>query len=299
MQQLDTPRGPVPFIPRDLKKWPRNSQPPAIDEAKLRGVTVHWPGGVEAKRYANADTFEKLLAIDTARVGDSIRGHNARPGITDVGYNYLIGRSGVLFEGRGWTRNGANGALLKEIRDQYPPGTAGSNPWWVSVQVIAGTDLPDLTAAQWETLKRFYTWVVARAGIAHPQVNGHRDVRATACPGDVVHGRLPDVAAAWPVVASKPPVPPTPDPEEDDMAATVIRVNDGDRAQFAVVGGMARWITSPDERQTLDFLGQTKPGSLLPVNRADLKAFVLVGPAPDYGSLPGPYTTAADFGSVA
>ena len=105
-----------------------------------------------------------------------------------------------------------------------------------------------------------------------------------------------DVADAMTPV--QPPQPETPD-QEDDMAATVFRANDGDRAQFAVVGGVARWITSPAERQRLDFIGQTKPGSVIDCDRSLFRDFVLVGPAPDYGDLPGPYTTAADFGSVA
>lgn len=214
---LKTPRGDVLYVPRDLTKWPRNGVPSTMVQDQ-RGMTVHWPGGYEERRYRNVTNFSSMLSVDADRVGDSIRAHNAirdasgKPTHTDVGYNYFVGRSGVVFEGRGWSQNGANGALLPGIKSQYPNGATTSNPYWVSVQVIAGVDLPDLTIAQWEALKRFYTWVAEKAEIDNPRVNGHRDVRATACPGDVVHANLKHVAAAWPV---------TQHPEDDEDMKTL------------------------------------------------------------------------------
>lgn len=209
---ISTPRGDILFVSRDLNLWPRNSTPPALKVGQQRGMTVHWPGGFEERRYRNATSFDTMFKIDVDRVGDSIRDHNSRPGITDVGYNYFVGRSGAVFEGRGWHQNGANGAILSELKPQYPPGTTTTNPYWLSVQVIAGQDLMDLTIAQWESLKRLYTWIVEKADIENPQVNGHRDVRATACPGDVVHSKLYTVEAAWPV---------TQPPQEDDDMKTL------------------------------------------------------------------------------
>jgi hypothetical protein len=299
---MATPIGPVDYVARDLDAIPRNAEPPSMFDDWLRGMTVHWPGGNEAKRYAAATTFDQLLAIDRLRVADSIRNHllrvdaNGRLTHSDVGYNYFVGRSGVVFGGREWTRNGANGSLLDTAKSTYPAGTTSSNPYWVSVQVIAGVDLPDLTAAQWESLKRLYTWICHRAGIEFPQVNGHRDVRATSCPGDVVHSKLPTVESVWPVVRPE-PVPPV---QEEVMRALVFRCDDGDVAQFAVAGGMAKWIKDQNEKNTLLYVKQIEGGNLIPCNRALLKSFVLVGPAPTYPPThTGGRTVASDFGSAA
>lgn len=160
-------------------------------------MTVHYAGGPIGSRYRNG-----ITAGDEAVIGQAIANHNARPGLTDVGYNFLLGRSGLMYEGRGASSmNGANGSILGSIKDRYPVGTRTTNPFFVSVFVCAGTDpgFQDLTGEQITALGRFYSWLVEFYKIANPIVNGHRDVRATACPGDAVWRRLPLIASVWPL----------------------------------------------------------------------------------------------------
>lgn len=191
---LETSLGPVAWVPRDFTKMPRNykSTIPVV-ASKLRGVTVHYTGSKLAARYRNTP----VAVADELLVADTIRGHCARtPPISDVGYQILIGRSGIVWEGRGVCyRNAANGPLRASVKSQYPAGATTSNPYWQSMMLCVGTDgeyaLP--TDAQWEAARRMVAFNVDLFSIANPQVNGHKDVRATQCPGVCVHTHLSEL----------------------------------------------------------------------------------------------------------
>lgn len=187
--QLLTPLGPVEWVPRDFVAMPRN-KPPTVrtKAAQLRGVTIHYSGGNIGAVYG----YYPIVEADEILVAQAIRNHNARPGFSDVGYQLLIGRSGVVWEGRGvdWC-NAANGALRPEIVNQYPPGTTTSNAYWQSIFFCCGVDgeYRDATPAQWEAARRMVAYNNDRFNIANPVVNGHRDVRQTLCPGDTLLAR--------------------------------------------------------------------------------------------------------------
>lgn len=88
----------------------------------------------------------------------------------------------------------------------------------------------------------------------------------------------------------------TPPPTEDDMpTAQVFRV-DGDAAQYAVAGGVAKWIVDPEQRAVYTFLGQVPKVGIIKCDRSLLKHFILVGPPPTYwDGYEGVRTTADDF----
>lgn len=96
----------------------------------------------------------------------------------------------------------------------------------------------------------------------------------------------------------KPTAPqPEPQPEDDDMGI-LFKINDGDTAEFVAAGGMARWVTNPENRRALQGIsGQCRPGPANVCPRDFLKELVLVGPEPRYpADHRGPRTTRADFG---
>ena len=82
------------------------------------------------------------------------------------------------------------------------------------------------------------------------------------------------------------------------MTTIVFRVPN-DIAQFAVTGGVARWISSPNNRDVLKFLHQI-PDQVTACDRGLFKQFTLAGPPPVYpADYTGERTVAADFGSIA
>lgn len=89
---------------------------------------------------------------------------------------------------------------------------------------------------------------------------------------------------------------PQPKPPEAPKMGKRFKADDGDVAEFCVVGGIAKWIKDPAHRNFLRFAGQldNEPANL--IARADLKKFSLVGPQPVYpAGYTGPVTSASSF----
>jgi len=103
------------------------------------------------------------------------------------------------------------------------------------------------------------------------------------------------IASRLPVVKPDPPEVTTPTPEAPTVGKR-FKADDGDVAEFCVVGGIAKWIKDPAHRNFLRFAGQldNEPANL--IARADLKKFSLVGPQPVYpAGYTGPVTSASSF----
>jgi hypothetical protein len=229
MLTLETPLGPVPWVPRDFKKMPRNH--PSTTRTKpelLLGTTHHYGGGSIRDRYKNAKTFEEIFAVDEAYVAYAIRVSKSSVDsqgnvVSDAGYQSFAGRSGVFWEGRGFDwRNAANAKLRPDIRDQYPRGTTHSNKFWQSIFLCVGLptdgEYAEATDVQWESTKRMNAYIQARFNIQNYRAIGHRDVCQTACPGNVVYPRLGELVPGF----SFPPLPPIP-PTGCECAAAIAR----------------------------------------------------------------------------
>lgn len=102
---------------------------------------------------------------------------------------------------------------------------------------------------------------------------------------------------AW--LPTNTPTPPDPAPEDDDMAKHYKPDDEGKGgAEFAVSGGVAKWIRNRNEVDALVMGGLLEKGGPHGCARAYLKNLHLAGPAPTYGpNYTGVRTTAADFGS--
>lgn len=255
MISLDTPLGPIEYRQRDLVAMPRNAKPSVLCEPEqLRGVTIHYTGGSLAGYYNDG---LPLVDADSRVIAAAIRNHNARTGkdwVSDVGYNWGVGRSGVIFEMRSLTyRNAANGSMLQSdgtllprCRGLYPPGVTSSNRYWVSLFMVVGTDpgFNDATEAQWEAAKKAIAYIASTRNIANCKVNGHRDVRATACPGNVMYPRLGELVPG----AVLPPLPPIP-PTGCECAAAIERAK-----QFRLVEGDGYPPTTDAEQDAVYWL---------------------------------------------
>lgn len=150
------------------------------------GVTVHYEGP-HLGEYDHASCPSKVRGIQAF--------HMDQRGWADIAYTAIICRHGYTFECR-WTgvRTAANGTN---------PGNDGA----YAVCLLIGVDdtLPGVMLGELiETID--YLNNDARVG---QNVNGHRDWKATACPGDVAYRELPNIRAA---LAGRPATPPAPLP---------------------------------------------------------------------------------------
>lgn len=147
-----------------------------------RAITVHhtaMPGGTNPPNQAEDE--KKLLEIQHMHVGK---------GWGDIGYHFLIGSDGSIYQGR----------PLPWMGTHAPP-----NSYNIGVNVIGDFHTKEYpSSVQLESLIRVTTWLcdtydidplskIDIYGQSNLAVVGHRDWGATACPGDRLYALLPSI----------------------------------------------------------------------------------------------------------
>ncbi|WP_179862193.1 DUF4623 domain-containing protein [Longibacter salinarum] len=143
----------------------------------------------------NADTWSECAA--------AVRGiqdfHMYTNGWTDIGYNYVVCQTGHIFQGR---EDGDDGSDIVGAHD-------GANTGSVGVDGLGYFHAPydqTPTNAMLDGFAELFAWIADRRGIdpssasyyygyggTVDNVYGHRDVSATACPGDNLYTEIPTV----------------------------------------------------------------------------------------------------------
>jgi putative cell wall-binding protein len=134
--------------------------------------------------------------------------HAQTLGWGDIGYNFLIDRFGRTWEGR------AGGMDKPVIGGQ----TYGYNAESTGVAAIGNFDIAAAPQAMTDAFKQIFAWKFSLAGIpatgASPvlapngsplqRVSGHRDAYATACPGQYLYAKLPEIRDGAAAIMSAP-----------------------------------------------------------------------------------------------
>ena len=146
----------MPYLSRS--DW--GAQPPTKTRpvsAKLRGVAIHYAG------------FN--VGGDPAAIMRSIqRTHMEQRGWWDLAYTSCVALDGTVLEGRGLlVRTGAN-------------GTNASNRDYLAICLLIGPDQTP-TPAMVEAVRELIG-VVQHYQPGATEIIGHRDIKATSCPGD-------------------------------------------------------------------------------------------------------------------
>jgi hypothetical protein len=166
----------------------RNPEPPSF--APLRKLIVHHtdtPNG-------DPDPAATVRAVYTYHVKS--RGWN------DIGYNFLVDERGRIYEGRYSREYGPGEIPTGEDRDGrgvIGAHAEGANTGSVGVALLGTFTAQGPTAAAVEALQAMLAWKADRhsinvlAGDSYPNLAGHRDTKATSCPGDRLYDRLPEL----------------------------------------------------------------------------------------------------------
>jgi hypothetical protein len=127
-----------------------------LDPSKVSRFVLHHTTG----RYAGPQTVRQIQAFH----------QGPERGWADIGYNFLIAPDGTVFEGRGWGYSGAH--------------ARGYNATSIGAAFIGDGRQPVPDAAL-----RSILLLAAEADRRFGKLKrvGHRDVGATACPGDVLY----------------------------------------------------------------------------------------------------------------
>jgi hypothetical protein len=194
---------------RPRADWQNPAQPVVGPKMVLSTVTM-LPAHYTAAANVPADTAPYLRSIQNDYTVN--RGYS-------IGYNFAVDRAGVAWELRGF--------------DIKCAANKGMND--VTIAVLCLVDgAAAMNAAMVDTFRQLGAEAQRRVGTALLVV-GHRDIGATACPGDGIYGQVVRgelEPASNPVPKPEPPDPtPDPTPEEtDDMAWIMLNTQTGQPA---------------------------------------------------------------------
>lgn len=184
--------------------------------------------------------------------------HSVTQGWGDIGYNFLIDKFGTIYEGR-YSRDYAGASPTGDDatgRGVTGAHTKGWNSGTVGIALLGTLTTHDATPAARDALERLLAWEASRNGIdpqatepftnpvsgatiTTPNIAGHRDYVATACPGDAFYPTLPTIRAdTAALVAGGATAPDTSAPTQP----TGLRATPG-RTQVALT-----WTAATDDR---------------------------------------------------
>ncbi|XP_078310961.1 peptidoglycan-recognition protein SC2-like isoform X2 [Crassostrea virginica] len=169
----------------------------AVDIGGCTGVKIYsrdsW-GARHPKSFSTFHTPASLFFVhhtagnechDFNSCASTLRGiqnyHMDTRGWSDIGYSFLVGQDGNIYEGRGWHHVGAH--------------TQGYNSRGFAASFMGNfmTHLPN--AASLNAVKNLIACGIQKGFISHSyHLYGHRDVKTTECPGD----RLYHEIQSWP-----------------------------------------------------------------------------------------------------
>lgn len=142
----------------------RQATPRTHPIGATKGVTIHWEGP-HMGSFPHSQCAAKVRGIE--------KFHEETRGWADLAYSGIVCPHGYVFEGRGiGTMTAAN-------------GNSDTNDDWYALCFLGGQGDPFTAEAQ-AGLIEGVQWLRSE-GDAGPAVNGHRDHKATECPGDEIY----------------------------------------------------------------------------------------------------------------
>ncbi|MGW1676127.1 peptidoglycan recognition protein family protein [Saccharopolyspora sp. NPDC002376] len=146
---------------------------------------------------ANSEDTSQEHAMELARQIQEF--HMDSNGWLDTGQNFTNSRGGWLLEGR------HKSLAVLTAGEQHVLGAHAGEQNSVSLGIenegtYVDAQVPD---ALWDSLVELCSYMVVQYGIDAGEIYGHRDFMATACPGDVLYARLPELREAVGAAAGK------------------------------------------------------------------------------------------------
>jgi hypothetical protein len=136
---------------------------------------------------ANVADFSREAA---ERVARSIQDfHMDRRGWIDTGQNFTISRGGYVLEGRHRSLEVLRGGS-RQVEGAH---CTGQNAIAVGIENEGTYSSTEPPAALWERLRELCTYICEQYEIDPDEITGHRDFKDTACPGDTLYKKLPQL----------------------------------------------------------------------------------------------------------
>lgn len=136
---------------------------------------------------ANQSNTSQSAAFALSRAIQSF--HMDSNGWTDTGQQFTISRGGYIMEGRSQSLPTLRGGT------SFPQGAhvSGQNTQSIGIENEGTYTSVGPPAALWSSLVRQCAYICSQYAIPASRIYGHRDFNATACPGNVLYNRLPQL----------------------------------------------------------------------------------------------------------
>lgn len=125
-------------------------------------ITVHHEGSGKG----NSDTSPAAVAKTLQLIQSQ---HRKRMGAGDIGYHFIIDRTGVIWQGRDWKYQGAH--------------TSGANSNNIGIMLLGNFEFQQPSSAQLNSLSGLTASLARKYGLSRSDVYGHSDFCKTQCPG--------------------------------------------------------------------------------------------------------------------
>ncbi|MCC8191127.1 MAG: N-acetylmuramoyl-L-alanine amidase [Planctomycetes bacterium] len=126
-------------------------------------VTIHHEGSAKPNNDASPAQVSATLRLIQSQ-------HRKRLGAGDIGYHFIIDRTGTIWQGRDWAYQGAH--------------TSGANANNIGVMLLGNFEIQQPTPQQLQSLQLLTASLIRKYGLNPAKdIYGHSDFCNTQCPG--------------------------------------------------------------------------------------------------------------------
>jgi hypothetical protein len=162
----------------------------SLPQKRARGIVIHHSAGANRPFWPDDAQFERDKGFQEAR--DIQRFHTAPPSVggrgwKDTGYHFIITRGGIVMEGRTGSL-----ALAKQGMVLYGAhaGNTEANAYHWGVSLEGDYEVVSPPPGQLRAAAELCAQLSLWGGTQATAITGHRDWKATACPGECLYRKL-------------------------------------------------------------------------------------------------------------
>lgn len=150
-------------------------------DSKPTKIVVHHTATANAEDTSQDHAFELCRQIQNYHMDSN--------GWIDTGQNFTNSRGGHLMEGRHESLAALRGGT-QHVRGAH---AGEQNSVALGIENEGTYTEAAVPSALWSSLVELCSYMVSQYGIEAGEIYGHRDFMATACPGEVLYARLPEL----------------------------------------------------------------------------------------------------------
>ncbi|MEQ4300344.1 N-acetylmuramoyl-L-alanine amidase [Plantactinospora sp. B6F1] len=174
---------PVPTIASCATWGARSPGSLSVISSSPDKIVIHHTAGPNSTNYTQSHAYAMARSIQNFHMDGN--------GWSDSGQHFTISRGGYIMEGRHNSLSRLRAGSGMVVGAHCP----GQNDKGIGIENEGTYTSATPPAALYDSLVQFCAYICDQYGIAASRIYGHRDYYATACPGNVLYGMLPQLRA--------------------------------------------------------------------------------------------------------